>query len=399
MRSYFQSPQGLDPKVRAMMARVEDFDFIVTGSEVEALILENNLIKAYQPRYNIALRDDKTYPYLKITTGEKFPRIFIAREKKDGVFRYFGPYTNVASLKETVKLLTTIFPLRTCKTLKLNRRPCLNRDMGKCLAPCTGQVSNEAYEQAVTGILDFLDGKTDIINPLTEEMKKAALELDFEKAARLRDQIQAIKKISEKQKIEYETQYSMDVVGMIVGDKENLVQVFRIRSGKITGKDTFWLKRAIGEDETEVIEFFLKQYYEDNCDIPGEIIVSTLPPDNQLVEAWLRQKTGNKVEVRFPHRGEKKSLLEMVIKNAAILWEEKQHQDYRSHEALLQLSQALDLEVIPERIECFDISHLGGQETVASMVVFTGGVPDNKSYRRFKIKTNQNDDFASMGKL
>lgn len=398
MRSYFQAPQGLDPKVRAMMARVDDFDFIVTGSEVEALILENNLIKSYQPRYNIALRDDKTYPYLKITTGEKFPRILIAREKKDHVSRYFGPYTDVTSLRETVKLLTTIFPLRTCKTLKLNRRPCLNRDMGKCLAPCTGQVNQEDYGQAVIGILDFLEGKSqDITTTLAEEMKKAAAELDFEKAARLRDQIQAIKRISEKQKIDYETEYSMDVIGMIAGDKENLVQVFRIRAGKITGKDTFWLKRAIGEDEPEVIEFFLKQYYADNNDVPGEILVSTLPPDTQLVETWLRQRTGHKVEVRFPRRGKKKNLLDMVIKNAAILWEEKQHQDFRSHEALVQLSQDLDLEVIPERIECFDISHLGGQETVASMVVFTGGVPDRKSYRRFKMKTNQNDDFASMG--
>ncbi|MEN6462835.1 MAG: excinuclease ABC subunit UvrC, partial [Syntrophomonas sp.] len=286
---------------------------------------------------------------------------------------------------------------RTCKTLQLNRRPCLNRDMGKCPAPCTGQVSQEDYGQAVTGILDFLDGKShDIINPLAEEMKKAAAELDFEKAARLRDQIQAIKRISEKQKIDYETEYSMDVIGMIAGDKENLVQVFRIRAGKIIGKDTFWLKRAIGEDEPEVIEFFLKQYYADNNDVPGDILVSTLPPDEQLVEAWLRQRTGHKVEVRFPRRGEKRSLLDMVINNAAILWEEKQHQDFRSHEAQMQLSQALDLEVIPERIECFDISHLSGQETVASMVVFTGGVPDRKCYRRFKIKTNQNDDFASM---
>ncbi|MGI5921372.1 MAG: excinuclease ABC subunit UvrC [Syntrophomonadaceae bacterium] len=396
MRSYFQSPQGLDPKVRAMMARVKDFDFIVTASEVEALILENNLIKAYQPRYNIALRDDKSYPYLKITVAEKFPRILITREKKDNVSKYFGPYTDVTSLKETVRLLTTIFPLRTCKTLKFNRRPCLNRDMGKCPAPCSGQVSPEAYRQAVDGIVDFLEGKTHgITQTLAEEMQKAAAELDFEKAARLRDQIQAIQRISEKQKIDYETEYYLDVIGMITGEKENLVQVFKIRKGKITGKDTFWLKRAIDEDEPEVMEFFLKQYYHHNNDIPGEILVSILP-ETDLVEDWLRQTTGHKVELRLPQRGDKKNLLDMVINNAALLWEEKQHQDFRSHEALLKLSQALDLELIPERIECFDISHLAGEETVASMVVFTGGMPDRKAYRRFKINMNQNDDFASM---
>lgn len=397
MRSYFQSPPGLDPKVRAMMAKVADFDFIVTNSEVEALILENNLIKSYQPRYNIQLRDDKTYPYLKITTGEKFPRICIVREKKDNVSRYFGPYTDVTSLRETIKLLTTIFPLRTCKNLKMNRRPCLNRDMGKCLAPCTGRLAPQDYQQLVTGLTDFMEGKShDILQRKEAEMKNAARELEFEKAARLRDQIQAIRKISEKQKVSLETEYNIDLIGMIASEKENLAQVFKIRAGKIIGKDTFWLKRSISEDEPEVLEFFLKQYYTDNTDIPAEVLVSLRPADYELVEAWLREKTGHKVQVHVPLKGEKKKLLDMVLTNAGLLWEEKMHRDSRSREALMQLSEALNLEIIPERIECFDISHLAGQETVASMVVFTDGTPDRKSYRRFKIKTDQNDDFASM---
>lgn len=397
MRSYFGSPQGLHPKVRAMMARVADFDFIVTSSEVEALILENNLIKSYQPRYNIDLRDDKTYPYLKLTSGEKFPRLCIVREKKDGVSRYFGPYTDVTSLREIVKLLTTIFPLRTCKTLKLNRRPCLNRDMGKCPAPCTGLVSQEDYHQTVTGLVDFLQGNAhDILVIKEAAMKQAAGELDFEKAAHLRDQILAVQKISRQQKIIFETEYEIDLVAMITGAKENLAQVFKIRAGKIIAKDTFWLKGAIDESENEVVRFFLQQYYADNHDIPAEIMVNVLPADREVVESWLRERMGHKVKVQIPARGEKKKLLEMAVTNARLLWEEKQRQSSMSEEAVRQLSEALDLEVVPQRLECFDISHLAGEETVASMVVFSDGWPDRKSYRRFKMKIDQNDDFASL---
>ena len=219
MRSYFQSADRLHPKVRAMMGRVDDFDFIVTNSEVEALILENNLIKAYQPRYNIDLRDDKTYPYLKISMAEPYPRVYITREKKDKVSRYFGPYTDVASLKETLRLLTSLFPLRTCKTLRPLNRPCLNRDLKKCLAPCTGQVSKEEYLQMVEQIIAFMEGDSrEVLKAKEAEMKEAAHNLEFEKAARLRDQINAIRKISETQKAHLQSPWNLDLIGIIVGE-------------------------------------------------------------------------------------------------------------------------------------------------------------------------------------
>jgi excinuclease ABC subunit C len=395
MRSYFQDPRRLETKVRAMMTHVVDFDFIVTGSEVEALILENNLIKSYLPRYNIELRDDKTYPYLKVT-ADQYPGLFITREKKDQVSRYFGPYTDVTSLRETVRLLTSLFHLRTCKTMRFQNRPCLNRDLGKCLAPCNGSISEQQYRENVEALLRFLEGDSgDLLKQKEAEMKIAAQQLEFEKAAQLRDQIQAIKIIREKHQVNFEEDYNLDVVAMIGNDKQNLVQVFKIRRGKITGKDTFWLKKAINEENAEAMEFFLKQYYADNQDIPPEILLNDVPPDAALLEAWLLQM-GKRVRMLQPLRGQKKKMLDLVLNNANLIWQEKQKEDLQNKQILLELSQTLELEVVPERIECFDISHLGGQETVASMVVFTGGKPDPKAYRRFKIKNDQNNDYDSL---
>lgn len=397
MRSYFQSPAKLHPKVRAMMARVADFDYVVTGSEVEALILENNLIKTYKPRYNIQLRDDKTYPYLKISTGEAYPRVSLVREEKDGVSRYFGPYTDVTSLRETMKLLTLVFPLRTCKTLRTGIRPCLNRDIGRCLAPCSGATSPEEYRQVVDSLLDFMEGRSrELLQQKEEEMKNAAAHLEFEKAARLRDQIESMKKIGEKQKISFENSYNLDLIVLAGEEIKRLALVFKIRGGTIIAKDTFWLNRAIAEDEAELMEFFLKHYYDERSDIPGEILVSHLPAEMDVLESWLKAKSGRKVEMRVPQRGDKKSLLDMVLNNAALLWQERHDKEEENLAILKHLSQVLELEVIPERIECYDISHLGGEETVASMVVFTGGVADRKAYRRFKMKIDQNDDFASL---
>lgn len=397
MRSYFQSPEGLLPKVRVMMNRVQDFDYIVTASEVEALILENNLIKAYQPRYNIMLRDDKTYPYLKITQ-EKFPRITIVRESKDKVSRYYGPYTNVGSIRETLKLITGVFPLRTCKNLREQQRPCLNYDLGKCLAPCSGRVSEDEYGQMVQGIVDFFEGRSRDLMPLKEaEMRQAAANLEFEKAARLRDQIQAIKILDARQQVVFENPYNIDVIALIAGEKDNLVLVFKIRCGQIVAKDTFWLKRVIDEEKAEMLGFFFQHYYGESQDIPGEILCSLAPSEQALLESWLKESRGGKtVHIRVPGRGEKKKILDMVQENALLLWEEKMREDLKARKTLLQLAERLDLEVVPERIECYDISHLGGEETVASMVVFTSGEADRKAYRRFKISTDQNDDFASL---
>ena len=397
MRSYFQSPDKLHPKVRAMMARVADFDFIVTGTEVEALILENNLIKSYQPRYNIDLRDDKTYPYLKITVGQKFPRVCITREAKDGVSRYFGPYTDVTSLRETVKVLAEIFPLRTCKNLKRRDRPCLNYDMGRCLAPCMGKVSESDYALLSDSIIDFMEGhQLPVIKECENRMQEAALNLEYEKAAHWRDQINNIKKIAAEQRIEFDNPYNLDLVALVAGERENLLMVFRIRAGQIRSKDTYWLKQATDEDSSEVIDFFIRQYYDNNHDIPGEILVSQLPNQWELIETWLSEKTGHRVKIKQPYKGDKRHMLKMVEENAAILWEERYQQNLKNRENLMQLSEALYLEIIPQRIECYDISHLSGGETVASMVVFTDGVADKKAYRRFKIKIEQNNDYASL---
>jgi len=396
LRSYFQSPEHLLPKVKAMMMRVADFDYVISSSEVEALILENNLIKAYQPRYNILLRDDKTYPYIKIS-AEKYPRISIVRESKDKVSRYYGPYTEVGNVKETLKLLNNIFPLRTCKNLKEQTRPCLNYDLGKCLGPCTGQVSEVDYRLMVAGMVDFLEGRSQDLMALKEaEMHAAAANLEFEKAARLRDQMKAIKALDARQQVIFDHPYFIDAIAMVTGEKENLALVFKIRNGQITAKDTYWLKQAIEEEKGEVMDFFLKYYYGESHDIPGIILLNEPPAEQQLLENWLKESSGKSVRMSIPSRGEKRHIMDMVAENARLLWEEKTQQDLKARKILQHLAEKLGLELIPERIECFDISHLAGEETVGSMVVFTSGREDRKSYRRFKISRNQNDDFASL---
>lgn len=395
MRSYFQNPAGMHPKVRAMMARVGDFDYIVTATEVEALILESNLIKAYQPRYNIDLRDDKSYPYLKIT-AEEFPRLCIVREKKDKVSRYYGPYAEVGRLRETIKVITTIFPLRTCKSLR-NNRPCLNRDLGKCIAPCTGLVAVEEYQSLVEGIVSYLEGNgQQLAEQIAMEMQAAAANLEFEKAARLRDQASALKVLGERQQVSLDKPYDLDMVGMIGGEQHKLLLVFKLRAGKIIAKETFWLRRVVDEADDEVVEFFLKQYYADNPDVPPEILVNLLPPDPELIQDWLKEVHHRRCRLWKPERGEKRALVEMVMENARLLWEERMLDDSKNRRILEELARTLELEVIPQRIECFDVSHLGGEETVASMTVATMGRPDKKAYRRFKIRTEQNNDVASL---
>ncbi|HNX93412.1 MAG TPA: excinuclease ABC subunit UvrC, partial [Syntrophomonas sp.] len=351
---------------------------------------------AYQPRYNIMLRDDKTYPYIKIS-AEKYPRISIVRESKDKVSRYYGPYTEVGNVKETLKLLNNIFPLRTCKNLKEQPRPCLNYDLGKCLGPCGGQISEADYRLMVEGMVDFLEGRSQDLMALKEaEMHAAAANLEFEKAARLRDQMKAIKALDARQQVIFDHPYFIDAIAMVAGEKENLALVFKIRNGQITAKDTYWLKRAIEEEKGEVMDFFLKYYYGENHDIPGIILLGEPPAEQQLLENWLKESSGKSVRMSIPSRGEKRRIMDMVTENARLLWEEKTQQDLKARRILQHLAEKLELELIPERIECFDISHLAGEETVGSMVVFTSGREDRKAYRRFKISRNQNDDFASL---
>jgi excinuclease ABC subunit C len=397
MRSYFQSREKQHPKVKALMNRVNDFDFIVTATEVEALILENNLIKQHKPRYNIDLRDDKTYPYVKITTGQEYPRMYITRERKDGVSRYFGPYTDVTSLRETIKLINSIFPMRMCRNFKRRSRPCLNWDLKKCLAPCTGKVPVEEYLKMVDCVIKFLEGDIKaLLNEQELQMKQAAANLEFEKAARLRDQINSIKKINSKQNINFEKPYNLDVAAIRQGDKSALVLLFKIRAGKIVDRYASWINRAIEEDANQLMQYFLQHYYDDNSDIPAEILLNLLPANLPLVEEWLRAKTGRHIKVAQPQRGQKRVMLQMLEENLNLIFQARLEREQSKEQVLVLLSKELNLEVIPQRIECYDISHLAGEETVGSMVVFTNGSPDKSCYRRFKITQDQNNDFASL---
>lgn len=397
MRSYFQASEKLEPKVRAMMNRVASFDFIVTSNEMEALLLEDNLIKAHHPRYNILFRDDKTYPHLKLTVADEFPRLAMVREKKDGVSRYFGPYTSAGSLRENLRVLSSIFMLRSCKTFSRRERPCLNHDIGRCLGPCVGKVSPEEYQALVRNLITFMEGDyLQLVKSSEMQMKEAAANLEFEKAARLRDQVQSLKRLGEKQQVALATPLNLDLAALITAPRSALGLIFKIRRGKLINKDSFWLTRVMEESEAEMMEVLLRGYFAEAHDTAEELLVNHLPANRQLLSEWFKERSGHRVEIRTPLKGEKRRLMEMVENNARLLLEEQLNQEDKKQRVLLDLSRALNLETVPERIECYDVSHLGGTETVASMVVFTHGAPDKKAYRRFKIKQEQNDDYSSL---
>lgn len=395
MRSYFQAPEHLEPKVRALMSHVRDFDYIVCQNEMEALLLENNLIKAYMPRYNILMRDDKTYPWLKLT-AEEFPRLLVVREKKDRASHYFGPYTDVTSLRETVRLLKEIFPLRSCNHWQKQPRACLNYDLKRCLAPCQNKISREDYQAMCDDLLELLQGRgVALIAAREQEMQAAAADLDFERAAQLRDQIGAMRVLQQQQQVNLPQEYDLDMVGMLGSAREYLAMIFRIRAGRIVARDHFWLQRPLDEPEGEVMNFLLRRYYEER-EPAAEILLSVLPEEQALVADWLSGLAGRRVHLKQARRGPKKALLDMLLTNAQVLWEENMAQRNQSERALRQLAEALELEELPQRMECYDISHLSGQHTVAAMVVFQNGRPSKKDYRRFRIRQEQNDDFASL---
>lgn len=396
VRQYFQKNKNHSPKVRAMVAKIVDFETIVTASEVEALILECNLIKKHRPRYNICLKDDKSYPYLKLTLAEKFPRVFVTRRiEKDGS-KYFGPYTNSFAVKESLELLRKLFPLRTCKNFPA--RPCLEFHIGRCLAPCVNKISAENYSYLVKAVEKFLKGHTaEVEKDLQAKMLTAAESLNFELAAKLRDVLLSVKKISEKQKIVTDAG-NLDAVGLARLNSEVCAQIFFVRDGKVTGRESFLLSGAVDEsDEISVVEF-LKQYYSSTKIAAEEILLPLELPDEDLkiLTEWL------KVKISAPKRGVKFSLVEMATENAKKFLEEKAARaDLKNAQtigAVVELQKYLNLPKLPRRMECFDISHFQGAETVASMVVFENGTPDKKSYRRFKIRSTEGkpDDFLSM---
>ena len=396
VRQYFQSNKNHGAKVKAMVAKIADFETIVTASEVEALILECNLIKKHRPRYNICLKDDKSYPYLKLTLAEDFPRVFVTRRIIDDGSKYFGPYTNSQAVKDSLELLRKLFPLRTCKTL--GKRPCLEYHINLCLAPCVNKISRADYADLVKATEKFLEGKTsDVERDLTFKMSKASECLNFELAAKLRDILFAVKKISEKQKIVTDTG-DLDVIGISRLNDEVCAQIFFVREGKVSGRESFLLNGAADETDAKVTAEFIKQYYSRSKISSTEILlpVTLLDEDITILTEWLG------VKISEPKRGVKRSLVEMAVENAekylAELSARRELKKSQTSRAVEDLQKFLHLPKLPRKMECFDISHFQGAETVASMVVFVNGEPSKKDYRRFKIRSTEGkpDDFMSM---
>lgn len=398
---YFRQNSSHSPKVKAMVARIEDFETILTGTEVEALILECNLIKKHRPKYNISLKDDKTYPYLKVTVNEPFPRVYITRRvQRDGA-KYFGPYTNGTALHESLKLLKRLFPIRSCRRMDA-RRPCLEYHIKRCLAPCSGLISQADYQLMVDEVLMFLEGRTEQVEKnLESRMTKAAERLEFEAAGRLRDQLMAVRKISEKQRIVTGVG-DQDAIGMARSAIGACVQIFYVRSGKMVGRDHFLLDGGEEETDEALLTAFLKQYYNQATFIPREILLPMGISEQELLEDWLGEQKKAKVMLAVPQRGTKRDIVEMAIGNAEkALADEStriQQSEAQTIGAVKELGDYLGLVHPPTRMECFDISHIQGSETVASMVVFEDGAPKKADYRRFKIKSAEGkpDDFKSM---
>lgn len=403
VRSYFRNLASHTPKVKAMVAKIADIETIVTSSEVEALILECNLIKKYRPRYNIMLKDDKTYPYLKVTVNEDYPRLFITRRQSRDGAKYYGPYADAGAMHATLKLLRSMFPLRTCKNMNVER-PCLNYHIKRCLAPCAGLVSKSEYHNMIKSVCMVLDGRTaDLEKDLKQRMNEAAENYAFEEAARLRDQLQAVNRLNEQQKAVTNNGGDLDIIGFAQDMTGICIQIFFVRKGKLIGRDNFFLQNE-EENSKDVLTAFVKQYYNEATFIPKEIIMPAVPEaeEKTLIEAWLSEKAERKVELHEPQRGTKKELLKLANDNAVKLLEERLRKGQlalkNDVQAAEELQQALGLPHSLARMDCFDISHTQGSETVASMVVFRNGSISKKDYRRYKIVSAEGkpDDFKSM---
>lgn len=403
VRSYFRNLASHTPKVKAMVAKIAEIETIVTSSEVEALILECNLIKKYRPRYNIMLKDDKTYPYLKVTMQEDFPRLVVTRRQARDGAKYYGPYADSGAMHATVKLLRGMFPLRTCRKMNPDR-PCLNYHIKRCLAPCAGYVSRAEYSSMIKSVCMVLDGRTnELERDLQRRMQEAAENYAFEEAARLRDQLQAVQRLNEQQKAVTNNGGDMDVIGYGQDITGSCIQIFFVRKGKLIGRDNFFLHND-GDSAVEVLSAFIKQYYNEATFIPKEIVLPfTLEDeDKETVEAWLTERSSRKVELVVPQRGVKKELLKLANDNAVKLLEERLRKGSLSLkndvEAAEELQQVLGIDHALERMDCFDISHTQGTETVASMVVFRNGSISKKDYRKYKIVSAEGkpDDFKSM---
>ncbi|MFU0824113.1 excinuclease ABC subunit UvrC [Clostridium sp.] len=408
VRQYFQNSKNHGSKVKAMVKNIAEFEYIITDSEMEALILECNLIKKHRPRYNILLKDDKHYPFIKITINEDFPRVFVTRNRaKDGA-KYFGPYPDASAVYETIELIKKIFPIRTCRfAIKENGekiKPCLNYHINLCTAPCAGYVSKEEYGKTIKKIIDLLNGKeNEFIEDLKCKMNEASEALEFEKAASLRDKVLAVEKIRERQKIITSNFENEDFINIYNDEEDWCSQVFFVREGKIIGREHFILDNDVFNEKSEMISTFIKDFYGGTAFIPKTIYVPEVS-DRELLEEWLSSKKGSRVSIKIPQKGEKKKLLELVESNAKNTLEQfklKIKMDKELNNNILEeLAEVLDMEELPHRIEAYDISNIQGVDSVGTMVVFEDGKPKNSDYRRFKIKTVKGaDDYESMREI
>ena len=403
VRSYVQQDVNRSVKVTAMMRRAWDVETIQTKTEMEALILEATLIKEHHPKYNIMLRDDKTYPYVKVTVQEEYPRLFMTRRlERDGA-KYFGPFTDVTAVHHVLRILRSYYPLRTCKSMKVER-PCLQYHMHYCEGPCMKYVTMEAYRKYIDDIVALFEGKqVQVIQEITSKMEQASEDLEFELAAKYRDDLLSIQKVQEKQRMVTQ-RGDMDVLGMAIDGPMACIQLFFIRSGRLLGRENYFVQHE-GDSPELVMTEFIKQYYGGSTFIPKELLLPMDSVDRELFSEWFTSMKGQQVDVSVPQRGYKKDLIKMAEENAQNFLAERRRQwQYtidKSGGAVKKLAEVLDLPRLPERMECYDISHMQGAETVASMVVFEGGKPAKREYRRFKLKTVQGkpDDFASMAEI
>ena len=405
VRSYFRENIGRGPMIDKMVTLIARFEYIVTDSELEALVLENNLIKEHSPKYNTLLKDDKTYPYIKVTLGEDFPRILFSREMKKDKSKYFGPYTSAAAVKDTIELLNKLFQLRTCnRSLPKeigNDRPCLNYHIKQCLAPCQGYVSKEEYRQQIAGAMEFLNGNYGPIQKdLEAKMLKASEDMEFEEAAKYRDLLNSVRQVSQKQKITDSVGEDKDVIALYQDEAEVVVQVFFIRDGKLIGREHYYMTHVSGQKKPQILEDFIKQFYAGTPFIPRELMLQYEIEDMELIEKWLTQRRGARVYIKVPKIGTKEKLVELAAQNAKLILsqdkEKLKREEGRTIGAVREIAELLELPGV-ERMEAYDISNISGFENVGSMVVYEKGKPKKSDYRKFRIRTVSGpDDYACM---
>ena len=405
VRSYFRESTVKSPKIQKMVSLIARFEYIVTDSELEALVLENNLIKEHNPKYNTMLKDDKTYPYIKVTVGEAFPRVLFSRVMKKDKSRYFGPFTSAAAVKDTIELLNRLFKLRTCNR-NLPRdcgldRPCLNYHIGQCAAPCQGKISREEYRKSVDRALEFLNGNYGmILDELQAKMEAAAEALEFEEAARIRDLYNSVKQVAQKQKITDSDGEDKDVIALDRDGAEAVVQVFFVRAGKLIGREHFYMTRVEDSDKSQILLDFVKQFYAGTPFVPRELILQREIDEIPVLEEWLSARRGGRVSIRVPKKGQKEKLVELAAKNARMVLDKDRErirrEEARTVGAVREIADLLRIPVL-NRMEAFDISNISGFENVGSMVVYEKGKPRKSDYRKFKIRTVAGpDDYACM---